>query len=46
VCSKKKYVEINEKRGPLILPNSLSVAMCHEDVENGAEVELISLAVG
>lgn len=46
MCSKKKYVEINEKRGPLILPNSLSVALCHEDVENGAEIRLISLAAG
>lgn len=43
---KKKYVEINEKRGTLILPNSLSVAVCHGDVENGAEIVLIPLAVG
>lgn len=42
---KKKYVEINEEHGPLILPNSLSAAVCHEDVENGAEIGLISLAV-
>jgi len=46
VSSKKKCVEVNEKRGPLILPNSLSVVMCHEDVENGAEIGLICLAVG
>ena len=43
---KKIYVEINEKRGTLILPNSLPVAVCHGDVENGAETVLIHLAFG
>jgi hypothetical protein len=42
----KKYVEINEKLPPLILPNSLSVVVCLEDVEIGAEIGLISLTVG
>jgi hypothetical protein len=45
-CVVKKYVEINEKLPTLILPNSLSIAVCLEDVEIGAEIGLISLTVG
>lgn len=40
---KKKYVQINEKRGATVLPNSLYVSGRLEDVEIGAEINLFLL---